>query len=55
VGLAKKSGGNRTAIIPARGAVPVETRSYCFLETDRLVSGTIYKFRTEVSGDTKAQ
>ena len=53
MGLAKKSGRNSTEIIPGSGAVPVQTSAYSFLETDRLVSGTSYTFRTEISGRHK--
>ncbi len=53
MGLAKKSGRNSTEIIRNSGAVPVQTASYSFLETDRLVSGVTYTFRTEISGRHK--
>jgi hypothetical protein len=53
MGLARKSGRISTEIIPASGAVPVQTNSFSFLETDRLVSGTVYTFRTEISGRHK--
>ena len=54
MGLAKKSGRSSTEIIRNSGAVPVETKSFSFLETDRLVSGTTYTFRTEISGRHKS-